>query len=198
MGLCIHRNMERKELVYRQLLLKPETTQLELSQVLGISLSTVNNAVKPLREMGAVQVGKRKLRVTDTEKLLLYWASVRNLSGEIMYRTRVELPVDEIERSMPPDILFTAFSGYRLRYGDVPADYSEVYVYVSSQELDSIKTRFPESKKVSNLYVLESDEHLQGLSRDGIAPDCQLFVDLWNLPEWYAREFTKKLREMML
>lgn len=190
--------MEKKEFVYRQLLLKPETTQLELSQILGISLSTVNNAVKPLREMGAVQVGKRKLRVTDIEKLLLYWASVRNLPGEIMYRTRAELPVDEIERSMPPDILFTAFSGYRFRYKDVPADYSEVYVYSTKVELDSIKTRFPESKKVPNLFTMEADEHLHGLSRDGIVPDCQLFVDLWNLPEWYAREFTLKLRERIL
>jgi hypothetical protein len=190
--------MEKKEFVYRQILLKPETTQLELAQILGISLSTVNNAVRPLREMGAVQVGKRKLRVADTEKLLLYWASVRNLTRDILYRTRTELHVNEIERSTPPEIIFTAYSGYRLRYNDVPADYSEVYVYSSRSEIDSIETRFPESEKVPNLFVLEGDKHLHGISRDGIVPDCQLFVDLWNLPEWYAREFAIKLRERIL
>ncbi|UCF07449.1 MAG: winged helix-turn-helix domain-containing protein [Thermoplasmata archaeon] len=190
--------MEKKELVYRQLFLKPETTQLELSQVLGISLSTVNNAIKPLRGMGAVHVGKRRLRVTDREKLLLYWASARTLHDDIIYRTRVELPVKKIEKSVPSDIIFTAYSGYRLRYKEVPADYSEVYIYSSQKELDSVKMRFHESEKVPNLFVLEADEHLLAVTGEGVVPDCQLFVDLWNLSEWYAKEFVIRLRERIL
>ena len=49
-----------------------------------------------------------------------------------------------------------------------------------------------------NLFVLEADEHLLKVSEKGIVPDCQLFVDLWNLLEWYAKEFTTKLRERIL
>lgn len=190
--------MQKKEIIYRQLLLNPETTQLELSKDLKISLSTVNSAIKPLRSMGAVSVGQRRLRVVDKEKLLLFWASIKKIQGSILYRTRVEMPVNQIERNMPPEVLFTAYSGYKFRYKDVPADYSEVYVYAYGVGLDSITSRFPESEKVPNLFVLKADEHLLRMSKDNIVPDCQMFVDLWNLPEWYAKEFIIKLKERIL
>jgi hypothetical protein len=190
--------MRKSELVYRQLLLMPETTQLELSRTLGISLSTVNAALRPLRGMGAVRVGQRKLSVVDREKLLLYWASVRNLRNDLCYSTRFEAPVDRIEKSMPPDVLFTAYSGYKFRHGDVPADYSEVYVYGRKEGLESVEKRFPASKKTPNLFVLETDGHLVEVSKNNIVPDAQLFVDLWNLPEWYAKEFVTRLRERIM
>jgi hypothetical protein len=148
--------------------------------------------------MGAVSVSQRKLRVLDKEKLLLYWASVNNLPDHILYKTRVEMPISQIEKSMPPKVLFTAYSGYKLRYKDVPADYSEVYVYAYGKDLDSVIRRFPESKKVPNLFILEADSHLVKVSKNNIVPDHQLFVDLWNLPEWYAKEFVIKLKERIL
>ncbi|UCE38085.1 MAG: winged helix-turn-helix domain-containing protein [Thermoplasmata archaeon] len=190
--------MKKKELIYRQLLLNPETTQLELSKTLRISLSTVNNAIQPLRSMGAIQVSLRKLRVVDKEKLLLFWASIKNLQNHLLYKTRVEMPVDQLEKNMPPKILFTAYTGYKFRYKDVPADYSEVYVYTYGKGLDSITARFPESEKVPNLFVLEADKHLVQVSKNNIVPDYQIFVDLWNLPEWYAKEFIIKLKERIL
>jgi hypothetical protein len=190
--------MKKRELVYRQLLLKPETTQLELAETLDLSLGSVNSAIKPLRGMGAVQVSTRKLRVKDKEKLLLYWASVRSLSDSVLYKTRVDLPVEKIERSMPPETFFTACTGYKFRYKDVPADYSEVYVYINNECLKSLKRRFRENAKAPNLFVLEADEHLIKVSRNNIVPDVQIFVDLWNLPEWYAKEFVLKLKERIL
>ena len=196
MAFCIDRNMNKRELVYRQLLLSPETTQLELAKTLRISLSTVNGAIRSLRDMGAVQVSPRKLRVTDREKVLLYWASMKRL--HVLYRTRVEMPVGQIEKSMPPGALFTAYTGYRFRHKDVPADYSEIYVYARGDALVSIKARFPENEKTPNLFVLEPDEHLFDVSRENIVPDEQIFVDLWNLPEWYAKEFIMKLKERIL
>jgi len=53
--------MKNSELVYRELLSGVETenarfTQLGLAKTLGISLSTVNNALMPLRKMGAVKI----------------------------------------------------------------------------------------------------------------------------------------------
>ncbi len=192
------RNMQKKDMVYRQLLLTPETTQLELSKKLKISLSTVNNAIQPLRNMGAVSVKPRKLRVEDKEKLLLYWASINDLLDHVIYKTRVDTNVGQIEKSMPPKILFTAYSGYKLRYKDVPADYSEIYVYTTQKGLDSLLRRFPKNKKVPNLFVLEADSHLLKVSKNNIVTDHQMFVDLWNLPEWYAKEFVIKLKERIL
>lgn len=195
---AINRNMQKKEIIYRQLLLNPETTQLELSKTLKVSLSTVNNAIQPLRRMGAVRVSLRKLRVVDKEKLLLFWASIKKLQDHIIYKTRVEMSIDQIEKNMPPEVLFTAYTGYKFRFKDVPADYSEVYVYTSSGGLTPLKARFPESGKVPNLFILKADEHLLQVSKDNIVPDCQIFVDLWNLPEWYAKEFIIKLKERIL
>jgi hypothetical protein len=190
--------MQKKEIVYRQLLSNPETTQLELAKILNVSLSTVNNAILPLRGMGAVQVNTRKLRVIDKEKLLLFWASIRNLQNDIIYHTRVDLPVNQIEKNMPSKVLFTAYSGYKFRHKDVPADYSEVYIYTYDLGLDSIKSRYPESGKRANLFVLKADKQLVKVSEKGIVPDHQIFVDLWNLPEWYAKEFVIKLKERLL
>ena len=190
--------MVKKEMIYRQLLLNPETTQLELSKTLNVSLSTVNNAIHPLRNMGAVRVGQRKLTVLDKEKLLLFWASIKKLQNQILHKTRIDMPVDQVEKNMPSEVLFTAYTGYKFRYGDVPADYSEVYIYLNKDEIDSIITRFPHSKKMPNLVVLEGDEHLFLVSKDNIVPDYQIFVDLWNLPEWYAKEFIIKLKERIL
>ncbi len=190
--------MQKKDLVYRYLLLHPETTQLEIAKSLQVSLSTINNAIKPLRGLGAVQVGLRKLRVIDREKILLFWACVRRLYSDILYSTRVDLPVNQIEKLMPPGILFTAYSGYKFRYGDVPADYSEIYVYIMENDLRSIISRFRENTKKPNLFVLRGDEQLFLISENSIVPDEQLFVDLWNLHEWYAKEFVIRLKERIL
>ncbi len=190
--------MQKKEIVYRQLFLNPNTTQLELAEKLEISLSTVNNAIHPLRGMGAVQVSARKLKVLDKEKLLLYWASIRNLQKDLLYQTRVDSPVNQIEKNMPSEVLFTAYSGYKFKHKDVPADYSEVYIYAYGKGLGSIESRYPESGKRANLFVLKADEQLLQVSKDSIVPDHQIFVDLWNLPEWYAKEFVMKLKEKIL
>jgi len=189
--------MKKKEWVYREILYttmelkEKKLTQLSLAQKLHISLSTVNNALKPLVKIGAVSVTGMGFRVTDEEKLAAYWASIRNLQKDIKYQTRADASISEIEKSMPPDIIYTAYSGYKFKFRDVPADYSEVYVY--SSDIKEMKTRFPELKGPPNLFVLDPDPRLPHLSKDSIAPSCQLYVDLWNLKEWYAKDFLKAL-----
>lgn|GEM_PF-6717776 len=39
---------------------------------------------------------------------------------------------------------------------------------------------------------MRSDEHLKAMGR---APLAQVFVDLWNIPTWYAREFMLAVRD---
>lgn len=188
--------MKKSELVYRELLRgfiegkKAVFTQLGLANALGISLSTVNNALQPLREMGAVNVKRRSFEVVNAKKILYYWASVRNLERDIIYKTRAEIKgaVAEIEKQMPPGVVFAAYAAYKFRFKDVPADYSEVYVYCSDAGLKEVVKRFPQSKNPNpNVFVLKKE------FTDKEMPIAQIFVDLWNMREWYAREFLKAL-----
>ncbi len=184
------------EQVYREMLYQAiekkqfALTQLGISKSLGVSISMVNYALKPIKTMGCISVMHRGFKITDIKKLLYYWASLRNLDKDIIYSTRTNLPVSQIEKSMPSDAVFAAFSAYKFAFRDVPADYSEVYVYSSAEE---IKKRFPPSKNPPNLFVLKADKNAQKYgSTTSIA---QTFVDLWNLKEWYAKDFLKALEE---
>lgn len=182
--------MKKSELVYAHMLesvleKKRSLTQADIAKALGISLSTVNNAVNPLRRMGAVAVRLRSLAVTNPKKVLYFWASIRNIEKDIIYSTRVDDTISGIEKRMPPDVLYAAYSAYKLRFKDVPADYSEVYVY--SNNLPEIKRRFRENPNRPNLFVLRKD-----VSRMTLA---NIFVDLWNLKEWYAKEFLSAMEE---
>lgn len=183
--------MKKIEFVYRSILYQvmekknKVMTQLELSKSLGISLSTVNHALNPLKKMGAIRIKLKSFEVVDAKKILLYWASVRNLEKDIIYKTRVDKTVIDIEKNMPSDVIFGAYSAYKFKFKNMPADYSEVFVY--SNNLEEIKKRFPENKNVPNLFVLKKDF--------GDMTLANLFVDLWNLKEWYAKEFLKSLEE---
>jgi len=188
--------MLKAEIVIREVLeSRKRLTQLELSKLLGFSLSTINNALKPLAEMGAIEL-KMGIKIVDKHKVLLYWANKRNLQKDIVYRTFVPKEVSEIEKNMPAGIIYTAFSAYKFKFEEVPADYSEVYVYADN--IEEIKKRFPLKKGPTNLFVLKLDKRLLEISQQNIAPLSQIFVDLWNIKEWYAKEFIKALEEKIL
>ncbi len=187
--------MRQLELVYREVLYQAiekknrKLTQLELSRKLNISLSIVNKAIKNLSNIGSVEIHLKNFHVIDIKKILYYWASIRNLQRDIVYKTRVELPVIEIEKSMPNNIIFTAYSAYKFKFKDVPADYSEVYVYGD----ENLKERFKGDDGVPNLFVLKKDGYAENYGK--IATRANIFVDLWNLKEWYAKEFVKSVEE---
>ena len=193
--------MKKKEIVIREMILstanRQRITQLELSRRIGVSLSTVNNAISPLARFGAVEVRRTGLTLLDLHKAIVYLASVRNLSSDIVFSTRVDARVSEIEKAMPAGILYTAFTGYKFLYDEVPADYSEVYVYADEKLLEEIAERFPRRKGPPNLFVLKADESLLRLSKNSIVPPVQLFIDLWNLKEWYAKEFVNALSKRL-
>ncbi len=187
--------MRKAEFVFRELLFQVlekraySFTQKDLSSRLNISLSNVNHALLRLRAMNAVKVKPMGCSVVNAKKILFHWACSRNLQKDIVYSTRAEMPVREIEKNMPADAIFTAYSGFKFKFNDAPADYSEVYVYAA--DLDEMRKRFPHSAKQPNLFVLQCDAIMQ--RHGNIAPTGQLFADLWNLPEWYARDFLKAL-----
>jgi len=191
--------MKKIELVYREILYgvleqKNSTfTQLALAKKLHISLSTVHHALKPLKQMGAIEIRLKNFLVLDAEKILLHWASIRNITQDIVYQTRVEKPVKTIESEMPAGVIFGAYSAYKYKWKDVPADYSEIYVYGEEKE---IMSRFPPHSGRSNLFVLKEDGFIEGYGR--FTTLAHTFVDLWNLPEWYAKEFLLALKKIIM
>ena len=136
--------------------------------------------------MNAVEIKRRCFTVIDLKKILFHWASIRNVEKDIIFQTRVELPVRKIEADMPNNIIYGAYSAYKFKFRDVPADYSEVYVYGET-------TRFQKNNKTPNLFVLKKDEHADQYGKTTTI--AQTFVDLWNMKSWYAKEFLTALQE---
>jgi len=191
--------MKRAETVYREILYRVieekerKLTQSELSKKLEISLSIVNSTVRKLSELGAVKILQRSFSVIDIKKALYFWASIRNLKKDIIFSGRIDLSVRDIERSMPNDIIYTAYSAYKFRFKDVPADYSEIYIYASDDGIKNIKKRLVIKENIRpNLFVLKKDNLI---SKYKEIPIAQIFVDLWNLREWYAKEFVDALEK---
>ncbi len=187
--------MKQTEIVYREILFQAiekknrTLTQAELAKTLNLSLSVINKAIKNIAAIGAVDINPRNFHIVDIRKILYYWASVRNLHKESIYTTRVALPVSAVEKNMPDDVVFGAYSAHKFLFNDVPADYSEIYVYGDSD----LKKRFPEQKGIPNLFVLKKDPCIERYGKKTTI--AQTFVDLWNLKEWYAKEFITAMEE---
>lgn len=167
-----------------------------MAQKYGFSLSTVFNALKIPRVSKAVE-GKRGFKIRDLEKFLYLWATFRKIEKDIIYQTAVKKEVFEIEGEMPPQVIFGGYSAFLKKYKEAPADYDKIYVYMEEKNLEELKKRFPPQKGYQNLIVLKADSWLKTppFSKGGVTPDCQTFVDLWNLPEWYANDFLNTLKE---
>ena len=191
----------KKEIIWREILVKAtkreqlEFTQKNLAQKFGFSVSTVFNALNTPRSQGAVKVTGRNFRVVDAEKLLYIWATQRNLEKDVIYKTFFSASAKEIEGLMPPDVVFGAYSAYVHKLGNAPADYDKVYVYAGDHELLELKNRFPKTKGNPNVFILQKDNFLE--PENGVTPAVQIFVDLWNIKDWYAREFLNKLKEVI-
>lgn len=189
--------MLKIEYIWRELLDRviekgrPEFTITELAKKYQLSTSVVNHALIPLRELNIVKIGKINSKVIDWERLLFFWATRRNIKKEIVYSTFYNLPVYEREGFMPADVIPTAYTAFRLKFQRIPADYDHVYFY--SNNIEKVIKRFPKSHSVirprnvyPNIFILKPDPNLLKSAKIGLA---QLFVDLWNLPEWYAKDF---------
>ena len=193
--------MTKKEIIWREILIsasqnkKRKFTQKELAQKFHFSLSTVFNSLKTPRKIQAIEAGGRNFILRDPEKLLYLWAVQRNLDKDILYQTRVEKSVLEIEGLMPNSIIYGLYSAFRKRIQTLPADYDKVYVYIPEKNLKEIQERFPEKKGYPNLIVLAADQFLKNYGQ--ITPLVQIYVDLWNVSEWYAKDYLAAIKEKL-
>lgn len=185
--------MKKIEIVWRELLYQAleknnyTFNQSKLAREFGFSTSTIFAALKELRALGIVRVEKKFFQLNDWEKLLLFWATKRQLSRDIVYKTKADLPTITLEGSLPASVIPTGYTAYRFRFATAPSEYDCVYVY---GEKAIVEKRFSFNKGTPNLFVLKSDPFLPKYQK---FPLGQLFADLWNLPQWYARDFYQSL-----
>ena len=94
---------------------------------------------------------------------------------------------------MPDDAVYAAYTAYKFKFKDVPSDYSEIYAYTNN--LKEIKRRFPEKNNAPNLFILKKDANLDNYGKTSTIGN--IFVDLWNLEEWYAKEFLNAIEKRL-
>lgn len=169
-------------------------TQTELAERFSFSLSTINHALNVPTSIGAIRKTSRFFVLNDFTKLLYYWASVRNFEKDIIYTSFYDGTVSEIEGLINPEGIYACYSAGRKVLKESPADYSKVYFYIPEQFLDKVKSRFSEkSKKDCNIFVLKMPLFMSDYGNTTTLP--QTFVDIWNLRDWYSKDFVKSLEE---
>jgi len=167
-------------------------TQQELAKKFDYSLSTVNHALGIPAQMGSIRKTSKFFVLQDFDKLLYYWASVRNLENDIVYETYYPDSILKAEGEIPAGSIYAGYSATRRLLKEAPADYSKLYSYF--KDIEYFKQRFPVNKEQSpNVFVLKMPEAMPQYG--GITTLPQTFVDTWNLRDWYAHDFTNALKE---
>ncbi len=174
-------------------------TQQEIARSFGYSLSTVHHALTVPDQMGAIRKESKFFVLADFEKMLYYWASVRELRRDVLYQTRIDLPVRELEGQALPESIMAGYMAAMQVLKEAPADYDKFYFYVSADQLDKVKERYPAGEDLgkgeANVIALKMPEVMP---RYGLyTTPVQTFVDLWNISDWYAREFTLSLKSYL-
>ncbi len=190
--------MKKIELIWRHILFEtiekkqPHFQQQALAKQFSMSSSTVNAALTPLRRLGAIRVGGRGFDVTDYEKVLYHWANIRRFQSDIAYSFRFSTPVQNIESQLPSGTIPTAYTAIRERFGEPPSDYDTIYCYHNNPE--AVQKRFANEcvKGKPNVFILQADPYLSSYPT---LPLAQIFVDLWNLNDWFAKEFLHITKE---
>jgi hypothetical protein len=195
--------MIKKEIIWRELLFqtrenkKNKFTQKEIAEKFNISLSTVFHSLKTLRKSKIVRVTGRFFVLENYRKLLYLWASERNLDKDIYYRGYSTKSTSSLEGVVLPEATFALYSGFKQAYKQAPADYDHLYFYLDPSFLDKAIERMDlrEEKNKENVFILKPDDRFSEYSQPLLE---QIFVDLWNAPEWYSKDFLKYLEEKIL
>lgn len=184
--------------------------QKQLAEHFGYSLSTVHHALEVPSKQGAVRKEGKFFVLQDWRKLLYYWASVRNLSKDEIAWAFLDVPVSERESLALSDSAFAAYSAAQRWLGEPPADFEKVYFYLPEKRVAQWQERYSvedeggkgrvvqaefgtslSQRERANVIALRRPEQVD--MKDGYTSLPLTFVDIWNLPDWYATDFTKAL-----
>lgn len=171
-------------------------TQQELAVRFSYSLSTVHHALAAPSRIGAIRKESKFFVLSHPMKFLLYWASVRNLSNNICYSTYYEGPILKAQGELPAGGIYGGYTAAKHILGTVPADYDKIYYYY--QDPENFRRRFPPNHKHSdNIFVLSLPnikEYIENYP-GGTTSLPNTFVDIWNMADWFAADFTRALEE---
>lgn len=171
-------------------------TQQELAATFHYSLSTIHHALIVPTQIGAIRKESKFFVLESFQKLLYYWASLRNLERDIIYQTFIPESVPRLEGLAIPGSIFACYSAARLHLKEAPADYARVYWYIAEKDLERARERFPprdRKKAEANMIGLRMPPTFP---RYGPATTLvQTFVDIWGLRDWYSKDFTRALEE---
>jgi hypothetical protein len=166
-------------------------TQAGLAQLFHYSTSTINLALVKPTAIGAVRKSGKFFIVADVIKLLYLASTIRSLTKDIMYHTYSDLPIHELEGLAPADTIFAGYTAASQILSEPPADYTSLYLYLDPSHLDLAKSRYPSLKSgPTQVYILRSPTYLPLKPRTTLP---HTFVDIWNMRDWYARDFTQAL-----
>lgn len=192
--------MKKIETIWHYILMRALTdgvfrhTQQDVAKLFSFSLSTVNYALATPTAIGAIRKESKFFVLADVMKLLYYWASVRNLKRRIIYQTFTPVPVQQIESLAQPTSIFACYGAAKMILGEASADYAAVYFYENLANLTGVKNRFPpDAHSPSNVFVLAKPRFMEPYGQITTLP--LTFVDIWNLSDWYAKDFTNALEE---
>lgn len=171
-------------------------TQQEVARQFGYSLSTIHHALAIPSEIGAIRKESKFFILRDFKKLLFYWASVRHFERDIFAAAFSEGPVAAIEGLALPGSFIACYGAACHYLEEAPADYAKVYWYISEEEKNKIEKRFPKSpraKEYPNVFFLRRPDILPRYG--SYTTLVQTFVDIWNLSDWYSKDFYRALEE---
>lgn len=195
--------MTKKEAIWRDLLVQTREkrrtvfTQKELAEDFGFSLSTVFNALEVPRRSYIIEVSGKGFRLESYQKLLYLWASERSFARSVLYQAHLELGTKKIEALLPAFVQFGLYSAYAFIYQTAPADYDHVYIYTDPESIEEVLERLPRpyfKSKSPNFFILKTDPWIVRYKK---VPLEQIFVDIWNAPEWYAKDFLTALEKKL-
>lgn len=167
-------------------------TQQELAFHFSYSLSTIHHALNIPTQIGAIRKTSKFFILEDFNKLLFFWASMRNLEKDIVYKTFLDSPMYEIEGMMPAGCIYAGYSAGKKILSEAPADYSKVYFYADKNIIQEAQNRFPiNQKREANIFILKMPDSMPAYGQITTIP--QTFVDIWNFHDWYAKEFIHRL-----
>lgn len=191
----------RFERIYRELLLcslrgVPLVRQEDIALKCEVSLGLVNKTVRKLEGAMAVEATRSGVRVLSPARLLNLWATERDLGRDVWRSFRLD-PIEEVEKSLPRDLLITGFSGWFSVSGRKPAEYDRLYFYVTDTERFELWFGFRKSRarKVNpNVFVLRvDDKHLVRSSERGVVCVPQLYVDIYSANGPEASDFLRDI-----
>lgn len=196
--------MRKIETIWHNLLYKAfkegqyKFTQQDLAAHFGYSLSTVHHALDVPSAMGAIRKEGKFFILQDFTKLLYYWASVRSLARDIIFSTHSDMPVKEIEKLALPGSIFAGYTAARYILGEPPADYAKTYVYLPKKDKDDFAARFessPKPKQYHNVFALLLPHAMPQYG--DITTPIQTYVDIWNMSDWYSKDFLAALEQKL-